>query len=124
MHFVISNMPFMLDAKQSNTTSDLQVNKIPDGESIMFAVTGVTGKVGGPVARSLLAQGHKIRAVVRDTEKGRPWSAQGCDIAIASVEDTTRLTKAFYGVEGVFLTGVSSAFARHVEFEKLIYLGR
>jgi len=69
----------------------------------MFAITGVTGKVGGAVARSLLAQGHKVRAVVRDEEKGRSWSAQGCDIAIASVEDAVGLTKAFDGTEGVFL---------------------
>ena len=69
----------------------------------MFAITGVTGKVGGAVARNLLAQGHKVRAVVRDAEKGRSWSAQGCEIAIASVEDATELTKAFQGVEGVFL---------------------
>jgi NAD(P)H dehydrogenase (quinone) len=69
----------------------------------MFAITGVTGKVGGAVARTLLAQGQKVRAVVRDAEKGRSWSAQGCDIAIASVEDATGLTKAFHGVEGVFL---------------------
>jgi len=69
----------------------------------MFAITGVTGKVGGAVARSLLAQGHKVRAVVRDAEKGRAWSAQGCDIAIASVEDAAGLTKAFQGAEGVFL---------------------
>src|SRR6202161_541059 len=69
----------------------------------MFAVTGVTGKVGGAVARSLLAQGHKVRAVVRDAEKGRSWSAPGWDSAIARVEDAPGLTKAFHGVEGVFL---------------------
>jgi NAD(P)H dehydrogenase (quinone) len=69
----------------------------------MFAVTGVTGKVGGAVARTLLAQGQRVRAVVRDAEKGRSWSTQGCDIAIASVEDSTGLTAAFDGVEGVFL---------------------
>ena len=69
----------------------------------MFAITGVTGKVGGAVARSLLAEGRKVRAVVRDAEKGRPWSDLGCEIAIASVEDEARLTKAFYDVEGVFL---------------------
>ena len=69
----------------------------------MFAITGVTGKVGGAVARSLLAEGHKVRAVVRDAEKGRLWSAQGCDIAIASVEDAAGLTKAFQDAEGVFL---------------------
>src|SRR6202046_2691419 len=69
----------------------------------MFAITGVAGKVGGAVARSLLAQGQKVRAVVRDAEKGRFWSDQGCDIAIASAEDATGLAKAFHGVEGVFL---------------------
>src|SRR6516164_9733009 len=69
----------------------------------MFAITGVTGKVGGTIARSLLAQGQKVRAIVRDGEKGRPWSAQGCDIGIASIEDTASLTKAFEGAEGVFL---------------------
>jgi NAD(P)H dehydrogenase (quinone) len=69
----------------------------------MFAITGITGKVGGAVARNLLAAGHQVRAVVRDAEKGRFWSAQGCDIAIASVEDAAGLTKAFHGTEGVFL---------------------
>ena len=69
----------------------------------MFAIIGVTGKVGGAVARSLLAQGHKVRAVVRDAEKGRSWSAQGCDIGIASLEDAASLPKAFHGAEGVFL---------------------
>src|ERR1700761_3194618 len=103
MHFLISNMPFMRKSPQSNATSDIQVDNIPERSSIMFAITGVTGKVGGAVARSLLAQGHKLRAVVRDPEKGRSWSAQGCDIAIASVEDATALTKAFRGTEGVFL---------------------
>ena len=69
----------------------------------MFAITGVTGKVGGAVARSLLAQGQQVRAVVRDAEKGRSWSAQGSDIGIASVEDAASLTRAFQGAEGVFL---------------------
>jgi NAD(P)H dehydrogenase (quinone) len=69
----------------------------------MFAVFGVTGKVGGAVARSLLAQGHKVRAVVRSAEKGRPWSDLGCDVAIASVADAASLTRAFHDTEGVFL---------------------
>lgn len=69
----------------------------------MFAFIGVTGKVGGAVARNLLAQGQKVRAVVRNEEKGRSWSAQGCDIAVASVEDPGGLTKALEGTEGVFL---------------------
>jgi uncharacterized protein YbjT (DUF2867 family) len=38
----------------------------------MYAVTGITGKVGGTVAQTLLATGKKVRAVVRDEAKGRP----------------------------------------------------
>ena len=69
----------------------------------MFAVTGVTGKVGGTVAANLLAHGHKVRAVVRNVEKGRAWAAQGCEVAVAGVEDAVGLIKAFDGAEGVFL---------------------
>ena len=36
----------------------------------MYAVTGITGKVGGTVAQTLLATGKKVRAVVRDKAKG------------------------------------------------------
>jgi uncharacterized protein YbjT (DUF2867 family) len=36
----------------------------------MYAVTGITGKVGGKVAQTLLAAGKKVRAVVRDEAKG------------------------------------------------------
>jgi NAD(P)H dehydrogenase (quinone) len=32
----------------------------------MYAITGITGKVGGTVARTLLAGGKPVRAVVRD----------------------------------------------------------
>jgi len=38
----------------------------------MYAVTGITGKVGGSVARHLLNAGLSVRAVVRDTLKKAP----------------------------------------------------
>jgi NAD(P)H dehydrogenase (quinone) len=69
----------------------------------MFTVMGVTGKVGGTVARILLAEGKRVRAVVREAAKGEPWAAQGCDVAIADIKDAEALTKAFQGAEGVFL---------------------
>ena len=53
----------------------------------MYAVTGITGKVGGTVAQTLLAAGKKVRAVVRDEAKGRPWADKGCEVAIASIGD-------------------------------------
>jgi NAD(P)H dehydrogenase (quinone) len=69
----------------------------------MYAVTGITGKVGGTVAQTLLATGKKVRAVVRDKAKGRPWADKGCEVAIASVGDADALTAAFAGADGVFL---------------------
>ena len=69
----------------------------------MFVITGVTGKVGSQVASTLLAQGHKVRAVVRTAAKGEEWAAKGCKIFIANIDDATALTEAFRGAEGVFL---------------------
>jgi uncharacterized protein YbjT (DUF2867 family) len=69
----------------------------------MYAVTGITGKVGSAVAGALLDAGLPVRAVVRDEEKGKPWAAKGCAIAIASVGDADALTKAFSETNGVFL---------------------
>ena len=69
----------------------------------MYAITEITGKVGGIVARTLLAAGLPVRGVVRDSDKGRPWAEMGCEVAVASIADADGLTKAFSGVDGVFL---------------------
>ena len=37
----------------------------------MFVITGITGNVGGEVARNLLAAGRPVRALVRDLRKRR-----------------------------------------------------
>jgi NAD(P)H dehydrogenase (quinone) len=72
-------------------------------EQIMFAITAITGKVGGAVARTLLAAGLGVRAVVRDESKGMPWAELGCDIAIADADTAGPLAAAFEGVEGAFI---------------------
>ena len=68
----------------------------------MYAVTGITGKVGAAVARSLLSADQPVRAVVRDRSKGAAWADLGCDIAVADFTDAGALAKAFEGMEGVF----------------------
>jgi len=68
----------------------------------MFAITGITGQVGGAVARSLIAAGKGVRAVVRDADKGVVWARQGCEVAVAALDDAEALKKAFAGTEGVF----------------------
>jgi NAD(P)H dehydrogenase (quinone) len=69
----------------------------------MYAITGITGKVGGALARALLADHLPVRAVVRDIKKGRFWESQGCEIALAEMQDPASLTAAFTGTDGVFI---------------------
>ena len=69
----------------------------------MYAVTGITGKVGGTLARTLLADGRTVRAVVREAGKASGWTALGCDVAHADMEDAAALTAAFTGAEAVFI---------------------
>jgi uncharacterized protein YbjT (DUF2867 family) len=69
----------------------------------MYAITGITGKVGGEIARHLLASGQSVRAVLRDRAKATDWAAKGCDVAIAEMENAEQLAAAFSGTEGVFI---------------------
>ena len=72
-------------------------------EMKMIVVTGITGQVGGVVARTLLAAGKPVRAVVRDAAKGAPWAAQGCKVAVADMADAAALAAAFAGAQAVFV---------------------
>ena len=69
----------------------------------MFAITGITGNVGGNVARNLLAAGCPVRAVMRDVRKGDGWAQSGCKLAAADILDAAALASAFQGAEGVFI---------------------
>lgn len=69
----------------------------------MYAITGITGQVGGAVARTLLAAGHPVRAVLRDRMKAAAWAAKGCDVALADMTDLPALTAAFRDTAGVFI---------------------
>jgi len=69
----------------------------------MYAITGITGKVGGILARALRAEGLPVRAVLRDAAKGLAWTALGCEVAPAEMEDAEALAAAFAGAEAVFI---------------------
>jgi uncharacterized protein YbjT (DUF2867 family) len=69
----------------------------------MYAITGITGKVGGALARTLLEANQSVRAVVRDAGKGRSWAQKSCEVAVAEMEDAAALAAAFRDVDGVFI---------------------
>jgi NAD(P)H dehydrogenase (quinone) len=69
----------------------------------MYAVTGITGQVGGATARALIDAGLSVRAVVRDAAKGAAWKKCGCEVALAEMNDAPSLSAAFTGASGVFV---------------------
>lgn len=69
----------------------------------MYAITGITGKVGGEVARALLNAGQAVRAVVRDSRKSAAWKARGCEVSLADMNNTAALSASFRAVTGVFV---------------------
>jgi NAD(P)H dehydrogenase (quinone) len=69
----------------------------------MYAITGITGKVGGELVRNLLAAGQRVRAIVRNESKGEEWAALGCEVALANTEDGLALADAFAGATATFI---------------------
>jgi len=69
----------------------------------MYAITGITGQVGGALARKLLAERLPVRAVLRDEAKAATWRTLGCEVALAEMNDAASLTSAFRGAAGVFI---------------------
>ncbi|MFI6300048.1 NAD(P)H-binding protein [Nonomuraea sp. NPDC050790] len=69
----------------------------------MYAITGVTGHVGGAAARELLGMGEQVRAIVRDPAKGRDWAQAGAEVAVADFGDRAALAQAMRGCRGVFV---------------------
>jgi len=73
-------------------------------QELTVVIIGSTGKQGGAVARGLLARGHKVRAVTRDTNSSQAKSlaSAGATLVAASLEDTAALTQALEGATSLF----------------------
>jgi uncharacterized protein YbjT (DUF2867 family) len=69
----------------------------------MFLVMGITGRVGGATAERLLAQGRKVRAMVRDREKATYWADRGVELVDGDWNDAHAVALALDGVEGAFV---------------------
>ncbi|MFQ5656175.1 MAG: NmrA/HSCARG family protein [Candidatus Methylomirabilales bacterium] len=71
-------------------------------QSKIIAVTGATGQQGGAVARSLLRQGQKVRALTRNPNKAAGAAKAGAEIVTCDLTDRATLERALEGAEGVF----------------------
>src|ERR1700677_3494026 len=70
------------------------------GTESIYAVMGITGQVGGAVARALLEKGQRVRGIVRDKAKAAQWERQGVELAVANSDDAAALKAAFHGGDG------------------------
>ena len=70
----------------------------------IIAVTGATGQQGGTVARKLLSDGWKVRALTRDLDKpaALELKALGAEIFAGDMDNRAELNAAFKGAYGVF----------------------
>ena len=66
-------------------------------------VTGATGQQGGAVARSLLSQGQRVRALTRTPAKAEALKKQGAEVVVGDLTDRASLDAALRGVKKVFL---------------------
>jgi len=99
--------------QQSYDLTALKIKDLPSAQKsvvssdrefkTMYAITGITGKVGGTAALTLLDAGRDVRAVLRDPAKAAIWKARGAEIAFANFQSAAALTDAFRGTEGVFI---------------------
>ncbi|MGW4890828.1 NmrA/HSCARG family protein [Kitasatospora sp. NPDC004240] len=74
----------------------------PDRRTVL--VTGATGGQGGAVARSLLADGWTVRALVRDPDRpaARRLASLGAELTVGDLDHPGSLRTAVQGVAGVF----------------------
>ncbi len=65
-------------------------------------VTGATGFTGGHLARSLVAHGHAVRALVRDPSRARDLEHAGVQLAVGDLRDSGAVAKALDAVDVVY----------------------
>jgi NADH dehydrogenase len=67
-------------------------------------VVGATGLLGAPVARRLLADGHQVRLLVRDTARASARLGDGFDYVEGSVSDSASVDRAVQEMDGVHIS--------------------
>ena len=65
-------------------------------------VTGATGFTGGHLARSLVARGYAVRALVRDERRAETLRQHGVELAIGDLRERASLEAAMRNVEVVY----------------------
>ena len=76
-------------------------------KKLSVLVSGATGNQGGAVTQALLASGHKVRALTRNTEssRARQLADQGVELIQGNLDDAKSLGRALQGTDSFYLMG-------------------
>lgn len=90
----------------------------------LIAVTGATGQQGSAVAKKLLSDGWRVRALTRDVNKpaAQELAALGAELVAGDMDQRAELDAAFSGAYGVF--SVQNFWLPNVGFEGEIKQGK
>ena len=66
-------------------------------------LVGATGMLGRPVARRLVKEGLRVRAMVRDRDRAKAVLPPECELAAGDVLDKASLTDAMADVDAVYI---------------------
>ncbi|EIE76735.1 hypothetical protein G6F46_003147 [Rhizopus delemar] len=86
----------------------------------LVAVTGITGKQGGAVARKLLELGHRVRGLTRNASSPSAikLAQSGIEMVSADMEDVDSLKAAFAGADSVFVVTTPGVFNAKIEVKQ------
>jgi dihydroflavonol-4-reductase len=73
---------------------------LPKGDAIL--VTGATGFVGSAVLRALVAEGRKVRALVRPDSPRQNLEGVACELALGDMTDAASMRQALEGVRQLY----------------------
>ncbi len=76
-------------------------------------VIGATGSIGRPVVEEAFARGHAVRALVRDTRKGRQLGDK-VEICLGDLTETDSLRMAMDGIDAIVFTHIETIEDFHI----------
>lgn len=88
-------------------------------ETAPVLVTGATGRQGGATARSLLAAGVPVRALVRDptTDRAKAVEALGAELVTGDLHDRASVARAAEGARAVFSVQMPAFTEDGIDFD-------
>jgi uncharacterized protein YbjT (DUF2867 family) len=86
-------------------------------------LTGATGFVGKHMLRRLLAEGHSVRALVREPQKAQELAQNGVELAAGDVTEGTGLDEGMQGCNAaIHLVGIIAEKGKNT-FERVHHIG-